>query len=175
MELRRSLLPALLAGAVLLSAPQNAHADPAVGLDLDGAFATTPNSLVSKGGGFGVRLGSQKRFPLVRLSGELAYGYMRLSADRAPSDWTTHRVEGGARLGVGELLVPFAFAHVGYGWRNTSDGSFGGDGVAFDAGAGLDVNLGFIAFGGHVGYALVDAGPAHPEWVIVGLDGTLVF
>jgi hypothetical protein len=37
------------------------------------------------------------------------------------------------------------------------------------------VNLGFIAFGGHAGYALIDAEPAHPEWVIVGLDGTLVF
>jgi len=88
---------------------------------------------------------------------------------------TTHRAFVGGRVGVGELLVPFAFAHAGYGWRVTSDSSYGGNGIALDGGVGLDVNLGIIAAGAHVGYAFIDAQPSAPQWVILGLDGTLVF
>lgn len=150
-------------------------ADTAIGVDLDGALPTTENRLLNGGGGFGVRLGEQMHLPALRLTGEIGYGYERLFADQAPSDWTTHRAFAGARIGLGELLVPFAFAHVGYGWRVTSDSSFGGSGVALDGGLGLDLNLGFIAAGAHVGYAWIDAQPAAPQWVILGLDGTLVF
>lgn len=152
-----------------------ANTDTAVALDLDGALPTTGDSLLLGGGGFGVRLGSQHHWPLLRFTGEIGYGYMRLLAERAPRDWTTHRLVAGARLGIGELLVPFAFAHVGYGWRNTADDSYGGGGLAFDGGIGLDLNLGFLAAGAHVGYASIAAQPVHPEWIILELDGTIVF
>jgi hypothetical protein len=151
-----------------------AHADGTeIGVDVDGALPVNTH-LLNGGGGFGIRLGEEYHLPLVRLTPEVGYGYMRLLHDQAPSDWTTHRVEGGLRLGVGELLVPFAFAHVGYGWRSTADSSFGGDGLAFDAGLGLDINLGIISFGGHAGYATIEAQPASPQWVILGLDAALV-
>jgi hypothetical protein len=75
--------------------------------------------------------------------GEIGYGYERLLlAEQAPSDWTTHRAFVGGRIGVGELLVPFVFGHVGYGWHDPSDSSYGGNGIALDGGVGLDVNLG---------------------------------
>jgi len=64
---------------------------------------------------------------------------------------------------------------VGYGWRSTPDSSYGGNGIAFDGGLGLDINLGIVAFGGHVGYAYIDAQPAAPQWVILGLDGAIIF
>jgi hypothetical protein len=150
-------------------------ADTAIGVDADGAIPTTESNLLDGGGGFGVRLGSQTHLPLLRLTGEIGYGYERLFADKAPSDWTTHRAFVGGRIGVGELLVPFVFGHVGYGWRVTSDSSYGGNGIALDGGVGLDVNLGILAVGGHVGYAFIDAQPSAPQWVILGLDGTLVF
>jgi len=105
----------------------------------------------------------------------VGYGYERLLADQAPTDWSTHRALVGGRIGLGELLVPFVFSHVGYGWRSTTDGSYGGNGVAFDAGLGLDLNLGIVAAGVHAGYATIDAQPAAPQWVILGLDGSLVF
>lgn len=159
----------------LVAAPGLASADPFIAADADGAFPTTGSNLLNGGGGFNVRLGSQMHLPLLRLAGEVGYGYEHLFAYQAPSDWTTHRAFAGARLGVGELLVPFVFGHVGYGWRTTPDNSYSGSGVAFDAGAGLDLNLGIIAVGGHLGYAVIEAQPATPQWVIAGLDATIVF
>lgn len=162
---------AVLAG---FSYAREAHAGGTeIGVDADGAVPVNTN-LLNGGGGFGVRLGEEFHVPLLRLTPEVGYGYMHLFASHAPSDWTTNRVVGGLRLGVGELLVPFAFAHVGYGWRNTPDNSFGGNGVAVDAGAGLDLNLGIVSVGLHAGYATIDAQPASPQWVILGIDAALV-
>lgn len=169
---RAAALSVVLAFIVM---PSVAHANLFFGVDADGAFPTTGSNLLNGGGGFNVRIGSQTHLPALRVAGEVGYGYEHLFADRAPSDWSTHRVFAGARLGVGELLVPFVFGHFGYGWRDTPDSSFGGDGIALDGGAGLDLNLGIIAVGGHVGYAVIEAQPASPQWVIAGLDGTIVF
>ncbi|MGA2448903.1 MAG: hypothetical protein ABTD50_09530 [Polyangiaceae bacterium] len=47
--------------------------------------------------------------------------------------------------------------------------------VESESHAGLDLNLGIIAVGAHVGYAVLEAQPASPQWVIAGLDGTIVF
>ena len=152
-----------------------AAADTMVGIDADGAIPTTGGNLLGGGGGFGIRLGAQLHLPALRVAGEIGYGYEHLFANQAPSDWTTHRAFAGARLGVGELLVPFAFAHLGYGWRSTPDSSYGGSGAAFDGGLGLDLNLGFIAVGAHLGYAYIDAQPMPPQWIIAGLDGAIVF
>lgn len=177
--MRSKALSGVLAVSAFVSAlvalPASASADPFIGVDADGAFPTTGNNLLNGGGGFNLRLGSQVHLPALRIAGEVGYGYMHLFADQAPSDWTTHRVFAGARLGVGELLVPFVFAHAGYGWRTTPDNSYGGGGLALDGGVGLDLNLGIIAVGAHVGYAVIDAQPVSPQWVIAGLDGTIVF
>ena len=161
--------------AALLTVSGRAHADPFIGVDADGALPVNANNLVNGGGGFGIRAGEQIHVPLLRVAGEIGYGYEHLFAEEATSDWTTNRVFAGARLAIGELVTPFAFAHVGYGWRNTSDNSYGGGGVAFDGGLGLDINLGIVAFGGHVGYAFINAQPVTPQWVILGLDATIVF
>jgi hypothetical protein len=171
----RVLAAALVVGLACLAVARLAQAKTAIGVDADGALPVNSNHLLNGGGGFGVRIGDELHLPLIRLTPEVGYGYEHLFADRAPSDWTTHRIFAGARLGVGELLVPFVFAHVGYGWRSTPDGSYGGNGTAFDLGAGLDLSLGFIAVGAHVGYATIDAQPATPQWIILGLDGTIVF
>ena len=172
MILRKLTIATTLVTGIALSPAANAGGFE-IGVDADGAVPVNTN-LVNGGGGFGVRLGEEFHVPLLRITPEVEYGYMHLFASEAPSDWTTHRVAGGLRLGIGELVVPFAFAHAGYGWRATPDNSFGGDGLAIDAGAGLDLNLGFISVGGHAGYATIAAQPATPQWVILGIDASLV-
>ena len=171
----RILVGAFVAGAALGANGRPAHAATAIGVDVDGAIPIDTKGRVNGGGGFGVRVGESFRLPFLRLTPEIGYAYAHLFADRAPSDWTTHRVLVGARVSVGELLVPFAFVHVGYGWRSTPDSSYGGEGAALDAGIGLDIALPIIAFGAHVGFAGIAAQPVPPIWVILGLDATLVF
>jgi len=39
----------------------------------------------------------------------------------------------------------------------------------------VDINLGFVAVGGHLGYASIAAEPVRPQWVILGLDGAIIF
>jgi hypothetical protein len=158
----------------LLAAPRQARADVLIGLDINGVAPLDANDLVSGGPGFNVRAGVEKHLPLLRVALEGGYGYARFSSDRAPADWTTQRVFGGARIGLGEVFVPFAFVHGGYGWR-TSDSAYGGSGFAFDAGAGLDIRLWIVGFGGHIGYASIDAQPTAPKWIFAGLNGSLVF
>jgi hypothetical protein len=174
-DARRAVLLLVIAVGALGPARAARAADTVIGLDADGAIPVNSQRLLGGGGGFGVRIGSQLHLPLLRIAGEIGYGYERLFADQAPADWSTHRALIGGRIGVGELLVPFVFSHVGYGWRTTTDGSYGGNGVAFDAGLGLDLNLGIVAAGVHAGYATIDAQPVNPQWVILGLDGSVVF
>jgi hypothetical protein len=100
--MRRKTCGALVLGGAFLSWPRDASAaDTTIGLDADGALPTTDNRLLDGGGGFGIRLGSQAHLSMLRLTGEIGYGYERLFADQAPSDWTTHRAFIGGRVGIG--------------------------------------------------------------------------
>ncbi len=146
-----------------------------IAADAEGAIPTTPSALVGGGGGFGLRLGEQFHLPLLRLTAEAGYAYALLVKENAPSDWTVHRVQIGGRLGLGELIVAFVFAHGGYGWRVSHDDAYGGSGFAYDAGLGVDLNLGFFALGVHAAYNHVDAQPVPPQWVSLGVDATVVF
>ena len=169
----RCLAIVLVAGALAL-VPRSARADTVIAVDAEGAIPTSPGSLVSGGGGVGVRLGDEFRVPLVRIDAEIGYAYARLVRENAPADWSIHRVDVGARIGIGEILVPFIFAHGGYGWR-VSDDSYRGAGLAYDVGLGLDVNLGVLSLGVHGAYNHVDAEPVPPQWVSVGIDAAVMF
>ncbi len=170
-----SSLAVVVGGGALLLSPRLALADTVIGVDAEGAIPTSPSALVSGGGGLGVRLGDQFHLPLMRLTVEAGYAYARLLENDAPSDWTLHRVQLGGRVGLGEILVPFVFVHGGYGWRVTHDDSYGGSGFAYDAGLGLDLNLGVVALGVHGGYNHIDAQPVPPQWVSLGLDAAVIF
>ena len=170
-----SLLAVLAGATALVLAPRSSLADTVVAVDAEGAIPTTPSALLSGGGGLGVRFGDQFHLPLLRLTAETGYAYARLVRNSAPADWTLHRVHLGARLGVGEVVVPFVFVHGGYGWRVTQDGSYGSSGLAYDAGLGLDLNLGIVALGAHAGYNHIDAQPVPPQWVSLGFDAAVIF
>ena len=170
-----SLVVGILVFATVALASQQAHAGTEIGADLDGALPVNSQGTLDGGGGFGIRLGQQIHLPALRVTPELDYGYMHLFGANGWPDVTTHRIEGGLRLGVGELLVPFAFLHAGYGWRVSSAPVTGGGGFAIDTGIGLDLTLGPLSVGGHVGYASIGVDPNDPKWVILGLDGAIVF
>lgn len=171
----RSLSASILALLTVVLASSRARAGTELGVDFDGALPVDSHGTLDGGGGFGVRLGHQIHLPAVRLTPELDYGYMHLFGADGWPDVTTHRIQGGLRLGIGEILVPFAFVHAGYGWRVSSLPVTGGGGLAVDAGVGLDVSLGPLSVGGHVGYASIAVDPNDPKWVILGLDGAIVF
>lgn len=156
-----------------------------LGFDGEGAVPlSVPGSpsgnTLSGGGGFKIRVGEQFRFYNVRVIPEVGYGYDHLFATDDFGDafaWDMHRIFAGARIGFGRIVVPGFYAHVGYGWRDTDDPFVRDDqGVAFDAGAMLDIHvIPHFGFGAHAEYALIDAQPVTPHWLAIGLHGDIVF
>jgi hypothetical protein len=135
---------------------------------------------LSGGGGFKIRVGDQIRFPRLRFTPEVGYGYDHLFAtDDAGNafDWNMHRVFAGARVGFGRLVVPTFYGHIGYGWRDTADPTIAqASGVAFDLGFALDFHVvRHVGFGGHVEYAAIDAQPYTPQWLALGLHADIAF
>ncbi len=135
---------------------------------------------LSGGGGFKLRVGDQIRFPRLRFTPEVGYGFDHLFAtDDATYSyaWDMHRLFAGARVGFGRFIVPTFYAHVGYGWRDTADPTVASaSGVAFDAGFALDFHvIPHLGFGGHVEYAAIDAEPYTPQWLALGLHADIAF
>ena len=135
---------------------------------------------LSGGGGFKIRVGDQIRFPRLRFTPEIGYGYDHLFATDNQTfsyAWDMHRVFAGARVGFGRIVVPTFYAHVGYGWRDTGDPTVAqASGVAFDMGFALDFHLvPHFGFGGHVEYAAIDAEPYTPQWLALGLHADIAF
>ncbi|MFT3767933.1 MAG: hypothetical protein QM820_20985 [Minicystis sp.] len=177
------------AGAgLLLASAREARAD--VALAADAALAVpvdqAPQRYLSTGAGFDLRGGYRFRIPYqnISITPEIAAGYTDLGAHLV-------RVRPGLRVGVGRILVPYLYGHVGYAF--TSFNSIGaGDttgtapfvsaqGLSFDVGAGLDVTiLRRFSVGAHVGYNVVNVGSTdrtpidwRAQWMSFGLTATL--
>jgi hypothetical protein len=157
----------------------DAHAGPVVGADVEVpvpvGVSTHDADSVGTGAGFKIRLGDTIHVPLIRITPEIGYALDYLSGsgnDSASYGWTLQRTFVGARLGIGELIVPLGYAHVGYGWRTTADPSVPeGDGLAVDGGLALDLHLiPHLGFGAHAEYATILTGnPTRPQWLAFGL------
>jgi hypothetical protein len=190
----------LVAGAAVLGAslgaPRPARADVALGGDFDVGMPigqTTP-SFFATGAGFDLRLGYRFRIPYQPLwiIPEVALGYMDLAAHVV-------RARPGVRVAFGRFVVPFVYGHLGWGFvsydplgagdpRGTA--FVGSNGLAFDAGAGVDFAvLRRLSVGAHLGYAMVGVtGPApvpptvlptglptSAKWIDLGLGATFTF
>jgi hypothetical protein len=186
--------PLVVLGAVL---PRVARADDAregessregggadIGLDIDGATlvdAPRPRSgaTLSGGNGFKVRVGREVHVPFVRLVPEVGYGYQHFfPGDVVPSyAWHTHRLFAGARLGIGEIIVPAFYGHIGYGWRTTDDPTVAPDrGVTLDVGFALDLRIiPHVGFGGHLEYGSIGVDTYGPRALAVGLQADVAF
>jgi hypothetical protein len=135
---------------------------------------------LSGGGGFKLRVGDQIRFPRLRFTPEIGYGYDHLFATDDANNayaWNMHRLFAGARVGFGRVVVPTFYGHIGYGWRDTADPTVAqASGVAFDLGFALDFHVvPHFGFGGHIEYAAIDAQPYTPQWLAIGLHADVAF
>lgn len=169
--------------------PRSYYAEPPqlfqLGLDLEGVAPLNPPSVggqtvIGGGIGFKVRAGEQFNFPTgVHFTPEVLYAYDHLWAqDNFDNsyDWSMNRVAAGARLGIGRIIIPTVYAHIGYGWRQTDATYVTGEngGLAFDVGAALDFKLApRFTFGGHLEYTQVALSTDTPQWLAVG--GHLAF
>lgn len=174
--------------AVLLAGTREARADWALAGDFDIGVPVdqAPQRYLSTGAGFDFRAGHRFRIPYqhIAITPELAAGYTDLGAHLI-------RVRPGLRVGIGRLLVPYAYGHFGWGWtgfdplgsRNTSPNPLlvSSHGFSFDFGAGLDVTiLRRLTVGAHLGYNVVNVGPTErtvldwrAKWMSFGLNATL--
>ena len=165
-------LGALAASVATLFVTEAAHAGPTIGGDLDLAFPI--DSRGGTGGGFGVRLGDELHVPLVALTPELGFTYHNLSGDSGPS---IYRGIAGLRLGLGEIVRPGAFAHIGYGHFVPMYGP-NKDAFTWDVGGFLDVTvIPLLNVGVHVAYNQIDADYTKGSYsfLTLGLDAALVF
>jgi hypothetical protein len=174
-------LGVLLGGARMARADVALSTDFAIGIPVD----QTPVRYLDTGAGFDVRLGYRFIIPYQHIAviPELAAGYTDLSAYHV-------RVRPGLRVGIGRLLVPFAYGHVGWAYTNfdpkgvldadPATPSTSAQGLSFDVGGGLDVVvLPHLTVGTHLGYNVVNvAGTDHSQafrskWMSFGLGATL--
>jgi hypothetical protein len=161
-----------------------------LGFDLEGALPVNPPTVpggnqaaVGGGGGFKVRVGEQFRFPGVRFTPEVGYGFDHLwAADNAGNGFSEdmNRIFAGARLGFGRIIVPVIYAHLGYGWRqdNAPNGIITGanGGLAFDVGGALDLRVvPHFGIGVHLEYSQITTENDQPQWVAIGAHADLIF
>jgi hypothetical protein len=160
-----------------------------LGFDLEGAFPVGVNvpqgsqNDLKGGAGFKVRLGEQFRFPGLRFTPEVGFGFDHLWANADNNNefgWDMNRFFAGARLSFGRFLVPVIYAHAGYGWRQISTVESnvitgGNGGLAYDVGGALDLRVvPHFGIGAHLEYAAIDI-PYQPQWVAIGAHADLVF
>jgi hypothetical protein len=141
--------------------------DYAAGIDSGGA---------RPGGGFGIRVGQQIHVPLVVFNPELGFTYHSFSKDSSPK---VYRGIAGVRLGVGEILRPGLFAHVGLGRLDLAglpDRSH--TAFTYDAGVFIDFTaLPLLDIGVHAAYNRVTESNSGPtfQFGTAGAHLALVF
>jgi hypothetical protein len=161
--------PAVLA-ITFAAAP--AQAATAIAGDLDYALPLDSDEADS-GGGFAIRIGQQVRLPLIALTPEIGFTYASFS--EGP---TAYRGIAGLRLGVGEVLRPGVFAHLGIGRLSLPDPLPSHTAFSYDAGVFLDFTLlPLLDIGVHGAYNRVNGKDEVSafEWVTLGAHAALIF
>jgi len=185
---RLAWITAAVAVTGVMGVSREARADVALAADVDIGIPVdqAPLRYLSTGAGVDLRLGYRFRIPYAHVAvvPEIAGGYTDLGAHIV-------RVRPGLRVGIGRLLVPYAYGHVGWAWtsfdplgsRDTSSTTpfSSATGVAYDFGGGLDITLlRLLTVGAHIGYNIVGVGSTdkptldwRSKWMSLGLNATL--
>ena len=171
---------------VLLAGAQDARAEVALAGDVDIGIpvAQGPVRYLATGAGFDFRLGYRFRVPYQHITvvPEVVAGFTDLSAHLV-------RIRPGLRVGIGRLLIPYSYAHIG--WAYASFDPLGAEdthvttlqvsaqGLSVDFGGGLDVTiLRRLTVGAHLGYNVLlvgqtDHSPSYgAKWMSLGLNAT---
>jgi len=149
-----------------------AQAKTAIAADLD--YAAPIDSDMKSGGGFAIRVGQQLHVPMLVLTPELVFSDHTF-ADNGP---TAYRGLAGLRLGVGELIRPGVYGHLGFGSLSMPDPVPSHTAFTYDAGIFLDLTvLPLLDLGVHGAYNRLNAGDGVPtfEWATIGAHAALVF
>lgn len=154
------------------------RAEIAIAADLD--YAIPVNSDAESGWGFGIRLGYQLDIPMLVLTPEIAFTYHDFSGNFPP---TVYRGLAGLRLGIGEIIRPGVFAHLGIG--RFAINIPGADSIdishtafTYDFGAFLDFTLiPIVNIGIHVAYNHLNGGNHADgfQWVTLGAHAAIIF
>lgn len=171
----RALTPlTTLAGTLAIAPP--ARADFMLGADIDIAPPLVGGDAVDVGGGFAGRLGAQFGAPMITLTPELVGSYHSFGGD---AHARVYRGEAGLRLGIGEIIRPGVYSHIGVGRVNANAAYQALERTAFgfDVGGLLDITpIPIIDVGIHAGYnRLFGNAEEDFKWVTVGAHLDLVF
>jgi hypothetical protein len=167
-------LAASCALVLLPTAPAQARdgmAKTVIALDVDYA-APVSESETDGGGGGALRVGEKLDLVLVSLTPEIGGSYHGFGGDRSPQ---VYRGFIGGRVGIGKVIEPSIFAHVGAG---KIDGAADYVAPTVDVGAALDLTLlPIVNLGVHASYDTLLAQDDHSafDWYILGIHAALEF
>jgi hypothetical protein len=155
-------------------------------LGLEADFGVPGEELLDLGWGVQGRIGTPVPVQGLRLDTEIAFDYSHFGGSDIISGSSIWRIVGGLRLGVEAPVIPYAFAHIGYG-RASSDlaeGSESEGGLAWDVGLASDlVSAPPVTLGVHAAYKVWDTFVDDQSeleldpvrWVGIGIHGHFGF
>jgi hypothetical protein len=164
----RLLLPAVVLLAVSLQA-KSARADMPVSLDLDYVLPVDEGPI---GDGFGgaLRFGPRMDLAILNLAAEASLGVHDMSGPAGP---TVYRGTIGSRFGLGVLLRPSIYGHVGVGhvdFDNSDDLTH----LTLDVGAALDLALlPSVELGAHAAYNFIFGNGSINDFGFMAIGGHL--
>jgi hypothetical protein len=174
--LRKLCLGAAVAAVGLAAWPRSAAAETVVGVDLN--FNDAAGDDADSGAGVDVFFGPRLDLAILTLTTELSAGFHDFGG---PLDPAVYRGMAGGRLGVGVVIRPSVFAHVGVGHLRydelIGDGRDGRTNLAGDVGAALDFTLlPLVDLGVQGSYNLIagDDESEEFEWLQAGVHLTFV-
>jgi hypothetical protein len=162
----RKLLPCLISGScaallVCLVAEEAHAADLVLGAQAGVAVAT--QDVVKLGFGVDGLVGCRFQPGPVWVQPEAMGGVRGFGNNAEDADFsaTFGRVTAGMRVGLGGLVEPQVYAHLG--------GAFGGaSGFTADVGGALDLKLSRLFIGAHVGFAGIAQNRQNLDWIDIG-------
>lgn len=170
------ILTVACAAAAILASP-TARADLLLGADIDAGVPLEVGKAVDPGVGVAGRLGAHFHVPLLALAPELVGSYQDFGGTAGPR---VYRGMAGLRLGIGEIVRPGVYSHIGVGRLNASGpdrNKYEQTSFALDAGAMLELTLiPVVNIGIHGAYnRLFAKDVADFDWVTLGAHVNVIF
>lgn len=178
----RRMLPRLgaafaAAGFALLALPSSAAADTVIGVDLNFNDSVIGDE-ATNGAGVDVFFGPRLDLAILTLTTEISGGFHDFGGDLDP---TVYRAMAGGSLGIGAIIRPSVFAHIGVGHLRFDDlfnqDRTGRTNLTADLGAALDFTiLPLIDLGIHGSYNVLAGDDDYDpfEWLQAGAHITFV-
>ena len=169
-------LAAVAAASTLIAWPRTAAAETVVGVDLNFNDSLVGDD-AGNGAGVDVYFGPRLDLAILTLTTELSGGFHDFAGELDP---TVYRGLAGGRLGIGVIIRPSVFAHVGVGHLRFDDPFGDRDGrtnLAGDLGAALDFTvLPLVDLGVQASYNVIAGDDDNDpfEWLQAGAHITFV-